>query len=149
MGTVQASRLVSAPVEAVWNCLNDIAHTPDWVTGLAAAEVVTPDPFGLGSAYVDHNRLGPFPQATRWHVTVFEPMSRQVHVSDSAVLPSTMTLSLSPAPEGTLLTMGVEYRFLPWLGGFSRLLESVLMNRLLAQVLRENEASLEAYLSKH
>ncbi|HCR14197.1 MAG TPA: hypothetical protein DIU49_13470, partial [Desulfovibrio sp.] len=76
MGHVEVARTLNAPVQAVWDCLNDIEHTPEWVTGLEAAEIKTSGPYGAGSVYHDHNRLGPFPQETPWYVTVFEPMTR-------------------------------------------------------------------------
>jgi uncharacterized protein YndB with AHSA1/START domain len=62
MGYAEAESIINAPDEAVWACLNDIGHTPEWVCGLEGAEMVTDGPYGLGSAYTDHNRLGPFPQ---------------------------------------------------------------------------------------
>ena len=148
MGTVEAAATVHAPIEAVWGCLNDIAHTPEWVVGLEAAEVKTPGPYGLGAIYHDHNRLGPMLQVTPWRITAFEPETLQVHESESATLPSKMTLNLSPAPEGTRLQMIVEYRFLPWLGPVSRLIEAVLMNRLLKGVLRRNLANLNEYVAR-
>ncbi len=146
MGHAEAARILNAPPQAVWDCLNDIEHTPEWVSGLAAAEVKTPGPYGAGSIYHDHNRLGPFPQETPWHVTAFEPVTRQVHESRSTVLPSTMTLTLDSMPGGTRVRFSVEYRFLPRLGPVSRLFERVVMDRLLGQVLRQNLARLDAYL---
>lgn len=147
MGYTEATTTIHAPVEIVWASLNDIARTPDWVTGLADARLETPEPVGVGSVYTDYNRLGPFLQVTRWRVTVFEPHKLQVHESESAVLPSRMTLELSPTTAGTALRMTVEYRLLPGLGAISRALESALMNHLLQRVLRQNQASLNAYLT--
>ena len=31
MGHAEAATIIHAPVETVWNCLNDIEHTPLWV----------------------------------------------------------------------------------------------------------------------
>ncbi|MBZ0300201.1 MAG: SRPBCC family protein [Anaerolineae bacterium] len=148
MGTVEAGTIIHAPVKVVWDCLNDIDHTPEWVVGLVAAEIVTSGTYGEGSVYHDHNRLGPFLQTTPWTVTAFESLAHQVHESDSAALPSKMTLNVSPDPEGTYLEMIVEYRLLPRLGVVSRLLEQVLMNRMLKQVLKQNQANLNAYLTQ-
>ncbi len=148
MGRIDVAMTVQAPLEAVWNCLNDIDHTPEWVVGLEAAVVTTPGPYGVGTVYHDYNRLGPFLQVTPWRITAFDPMTHQVHESDSTTLPSRMILNLSPTPEGTRLQMIVEYRLLPRLGPVSRLLENLLFNRLLAGVLRQNQANLNAYLSR-
>lgn len=148
MGRIDVATTVQAPLEAVWNCLNDIDHTPEWVVGLEAAAVTTPGPYGAGTVYHDYNRLGPFLQVTPWRITAFDPMTYQVHESESTMLPSRMILNLSPTPEGTRLQMIVEYRLLPRLGPVSRLLENLLFNRLLAGVLRQNQANLNAYLSR-
>lgn len=146
MGYVESAALIHASVETVWQTLNDIDHTPDWVTGLEKAEIITTGAYGAGTIYQDYNRLGPMLQVTPWHITVFEPMTRQIHVSESANLPSTITLTLTPTPEGTQLVMQVEYRFLPRLGIVSRWLEKLLMNRVLKQVIQQNQASLNRYL---
>jgi uncharacterized protein YndB with AHSA1/START domain len=147
MGYAEASTELNAPVEAVWDALNDIDHTPDWVVGLEAAEIVTSGPYGLRTVYHDHNRLGPFLQVTPWRITVFEPMTRQVHESGSRTLPSKMTLTLTPTAGGTRLQMTVEYHFLPRLEPVGRLLEKLLMNRMLAQVIAQNQAHLNTYLA--
>ncbi|MBE0690634.1 MAG: SRPBCC family protein [Anaerolineae bacterium] len=142
-----AERIIEAPLEAVWQCLNDIDRTSEWVVGLEAAEVITNGPFGVGTIYVDHNRLGPFPQVTPWHITAFEPMTRQVHVSESAALPSTITFIVAPTAIGTYVQMAVEYQLLPRLGVIGRALEGLLMNRLLQQVITQNLARLNDQLA--
>lgn len=148
MGQVTAKMIVSAPVEAVWNCLNDIDNTPRWVVGLERAEWVTKPPVAVGSIYIDYNRLGPFPQVTPWHVRAFQPMSHMIHESESALLPSRMTINIKSVLFGTEVEMIVEYRFLPKLGIISRVFESWVMNRALPQVLKQNLLQMEAYLQQ-
>jgi uncharacterized protein YndB with AHSA1/START domain len=148
MAWTQATTIIHAPVETVWNVLNDIAHTPEWVVGLEKSEVVTDGDYGKGTIYNDYNRLGPFLQTTRWLVWVYEPMSRQAHVSSSAVLPTTMEITLTPVPEGTRLHMGVRYRLLPQLGFLSRIFEAAVMNRLLSQVLGQNQANVDVFMAR-
>lgn len=147
MGYAEATTVIHAPIEAVWYSLNDIDHTPKWVVGLENAEIVSSGAYGLGSVYKDYNRLGPFPQVTEWRVTAFEPLTNQVHISTSKVLPTTMRLSLAPASEGTRLRMIVEYRFLPRLGILSQIFERAVMNRLLSSVVKQNQRNLDAYLT--
>jgi uncharacterized protein YndB with AHSA1/START domain len=148
MGYATASSIVNVPVEAVWAALNDIDHTPEWVIGLENAEVKTSQPYGAGTVYHDYNRLGPWLQVTEWQITEFEPMSHQVHVSKSAVLPSKMKLNLSPNGEATNLTMTVEYSLLPTWGAISRVLERLFMNRMLTGVLKQNVSQLSIYLNQ-
>lgn len=147
MGYVEAALTIHVPVDVVWNCLNDIDRTPEWVTGLEYAEVTTGGRYGLGSVYADTNRFGLFLQVTPWRITVFEPLTRQVHVSTSAILPSRMILNLLPIRGGTYLQMIVEYSFLPRLGPAGRMLEDLFMNRLLKQVLTQDQANLNEYLT--
>jgi hypothetical protein len=148
VGHVRQTRIIDAPPQAVWNALNDISRTPQWVVGLVGAELVTPGPVGLHSVYIDYNRLGPFPQKTTWHITEFEPLVCQVHESTSRILPTTMTLGIAAVPGGTRLEMVVDYAFLPQLGKVGRWLERVLMNRMLGQVIAQNQAQLAAHLSR-
>jgi hypothetical protein len=100
----------------------------------------------VGTIYIDTNRLGPFPQKTPWRITTFEPVTKQIQESESNVIPSTMILNLASAPDGTRVHMIVEYRFLPKLGPISRLLEGLLMNRILSGVLKQNLNNLNDYL---
>lgn len=146
MGYAEASQIIHAPVEKVWNTLNDIDNTYKWVVGLEKAEVKTGGDFGQDTIYTDYNRLGPIPQVTDWRITEFEPVSRQVHMSDSEGLPSTMTLSLSPIAEGTLLKMTVDYQFMPHWGVISRVFEGLIMNHMLKSVLKQNMSHLDSYL---
>ncbi|MBZ0293024.1 MAG: SRPBCC family protein [Anaerolineae bacterium] len=148
MGHVEKSSIIHAPVAVVWDTLNDIAHTPEWVVGLENSEITTEGPYGLGTIYIDYNRLGPFLQETPWHVTAFEPMTFQVHESKSATLPTSLTLSLMPVAEATRLTMTFDYHLLPVLGPVGRLLERLLMNRLIGQVVTQNMAQLDSYLQR-
>lgn len=147
MGHTEASSIIHAPVEVVWQTLNDIDHTPDWVSGLADAKIVSTGIYGQGSIYNDYNRLGPIPQVTEWHVTAFEPISYQVHESKSASLPSKMTLTLTPSGNGTLLKMVVDFQFMPQWGLIGRTLERLLMQRALKGVLIQNMAELDRYLN--
>jgi len=146
MGHAEASKSINASVYAVWNTLNDIDNTPKWVDGLERAEVKTEGTYGAGTIYNDYNRLGRFLQVTAWHITEFEPVSRQVHLSDSAVLPSRMTLSLTQEAKNTCLKMTVEYRFMPRWGIISRVFERLVMNHLLKSVLGQNLNHLDRYL---
>jgi hypothetical protein len=149
MGRAEANIIVGASAEAVWNLLNDIDHTPEWVVGLVDAEMQTQGKYGVGSVYVDHNRIGPIPQVTPWTVTEFDPMSRQVHESDSNVLPSTMIINLGRVSKGTHIQMIVKYRFMPFLGPISAFIEKYLMDKMLKQVLKQNLANLNTYLLYH
>ena len=59
-----------------------------------------------------------------------------------------MTLLVSPDTNGTRLQMTVAYRFMPRLGVVSRVLERLVMNRVLSGIVRQNQQNLNAYLSE-
>ena len=146
MGYAEAVATIHAQVEMVWDTLNDIDNTHRWVMGLERAEITTTGACGVGTVYHDYNRLGPALQVTAWNVAVFEPMTRQVHVSDSTTLPSKMVIVMAARAEGTRVRMSVEYRFMPQWGRFSRVFETLVMNHVLSSVLRQNLGRLNAYL---
>ena len=148
MPRVRHAGIIHAPLHEVWAALNDIAHTPEWVVGLERAELISPDEFGRGSVYIDYNRLGPFPQKTTWCITEFEPTVCQVHVSSSAIIPTTMTLGLTLAPGGTRLEFTVDYQFLPRFGALGRFLERTVMNRMIGSVITQNLANLDKRLAQ-
>ncbi len=146
MGYAEAQLMIHAPINEVWDTLNDINHTAKWVTGLERTEIVAKGLLGKGSIYNDYNRLGWMLQVTTWHVTEFEPMSRQVHISASAGLPSTMTLTLVATPDGTYVQFKVDFRFMPRWGFASRLFERVVINKVLSGLLLQNLQQLDRYL---
>ncbi len=148
MPRVSHASVIDAPMPDIWAALNDISHTPDWVVGLERAELTTPEAYGVGSVYIDYNRLGPFLQKTPWCVTEFEPYIHQVHVSASSVIPTTMTLNLSQTPGGTRIEMIVDFEFLPRLGALGRLLGRTLMRRMIASVIAQNQANLGKHLGQ-
>lgn len=145
MSCVEANIIVGASIETVWNCLNDITHTSNWVNGLVNAEIITRGRYGKGSVHVQHSRTGLLPTST-WTVTAFEPRSRQVHVLQSAVLPAALTIAVNPVAQGTQIRINLDYRFLPMLGSVSRGLERLIMDKRMKQVLKQNLASFNTYL---
>jgi len=149
MGYAEATQIINAPVEAVWNALNDIDNTPKWVVGLQDAKVISEGTYGLGTLYNDYNNLGPVLQVTTWKIVEFEPMSRQIHMSDSANLPSTMTLGMASVAEGTRLTMTVDFHFMPRWGVVGRILEALVMRHMIKGVLRQNMSHLNTYLQQY
>jgi hypothetical protein len=148
MPKVRHAHIIEAPLPVVWAALNDIDHTPEWVVGLERAEVVSPEPFGRGSIYIDYNRLGPFPQKTVWGITEFEPYVCQVHVSTSKIIPSTLTMGLSLAPKGVHVEMTIDFQFLPRFGALGRFLGRTLMTRMIGQVIAQNLENLNQRLKQ-
>jgi uncharacterized protein YndB with AHSA1/START domain len=51
MSTVAVTRLVEAPVAAVWRVFTDLGRRREWLTAVTGVEVSTPGPFGAGTVW--------------------------------------------------------------------------------------------------
>ena len=57
MSTVAVTRLIEAPVAAVWNVCTDLARRHEWLTAVTRIEVRTPGPFGAGTVWRETRRM--------------------------------------------------------------------------------------------
>jgi hypothetical protein len=53
MSTVAVTRLIEAPVAAVWNVFTDLSRRREWLTAVTNIEVRTTGPFGAGTVWVE------------------------------------------------------------------------------------------------
>jgi len=51
MSTVAVTRLVEAPVVAVWRVFTDLPRRTEWLSTVTRVEMRTPDPFGTGTVW--------------------------------------------------------------------------------------------------
>ena len=51
MSTVAVTRLIEAPVVAVWRVFTDLAGRGRWLSAVTRVEVLTPGPFGAGTRW--------------------------------------------------------------------------------------------------
>jgi hypothetical protein len=51
MSTVAVTRLIEAPVAAVWYVFTDLARRSRWLSSVTKVELRTPGPFGAGTAW--------------------------------------------------------------------------------------------------
>jgi hypothetical protein len=51
MSTVAVTRLVEAPVHAVWSVFTDLPRRCEWLSTVTEVELLTPGPFGAGTVW--------------------------------------------------------------------------------------------------
>ena len=57
MSTVAVTRLIEAPVAAVWNVFTDLGRRHEWLTAVTGVEVLSPGPFGAGTLWRETRRM--------------------------------------------------------------------------------------------
>ena len=57
MSTVAVTRLIEAPVAAVWHVFTDLAARGRWLSSVTTVEVLTPGPFGAGTMWRETRRM--------------------------------------------------------------------------------------------
>ncbi len=57
MSTVAVTRLIEAPVAAVWQVFTDLARRREWLTAVTDVEVRTPGPFGAGTVWRETRQM--------------------------------------------------------------------------------------------
>lgn len=57
MSMVAVTRLIEAPVAAVWNVFTDLPRRHEWLTAVTRIEVSTPGPFGAGTVWRETRRM--------------------------------------------------------------------------------------------
>jgi uncharacterized protein YndB with AHSA1/START domain len=109
MASASSTRLVAAPVEAVWRVLADFGAISRWGTGVDQSSMLSEGPVGLGSTrrvQVGRNTL-------RETITTWEPQSRLGYTLvglPPVVRAATNTWSLVPEGAGTAVTLTSEAR---------------------------------------
>jgi len=118
MPSSQAQRTLAAPVQAVWNVIEDPHHIPRWWPGVARVEGVEDDRF----TEVFMTKRGK-PVRADFRVIVSEPPWRRAWSQELAGTPFERVLNelvteilLEAVPEGTLVTIAQNQK----LRGYSR-----------------------------
>jgi Polyketide cyclase / dehydrase and lipid transport len=146
------SRVVVAatlPVEQerLWALLCDTRRYPEWVE-MTTAVVRTDGPTRPGSTYEERNRLvGPFTVRSRWTVTEFDPPRRQQHIGTgvAGLRDLRVAFQLEPAGTETRLTLAID--FVPPLGRLGRMLDRLVLARLILASQRRSLGRLTAIVT--
>ena len=110
MRRVDASQLLPAEPQRVFDFVADLANLPRWQTGIVSAELTSPPPVGVGStAHVVRELMGQR-LAVDLTVTAYEPGRRLALSSAVSGIGIDAVLELEPASGETLARFGMEIR---------------------------------------
>jgi uncharacterized protein YndB with AHSA1/START domain len=110
MRRVQASAVIAAPPEAVFDFLADPANLPRWQTGIVSAERTSPDPVGVGSTARVVRELAGQRMAVDLQITGYEAGRRLVLESAVSGIGVEATLELAPRADATDLRFEMMVR---------------------------------------
>ncbi len=80
--TGEASVLVPAPTERVWELLADLPRMGDWSPECVGCVWDDPAaPLAVGRTFVGHNRMGPLRWSTHGEIEVFDPPRELVYLT--------------------------------------------------------------------
>ena len=110
MRRVDASQLLPAAPQRVFDFVSDLANLPSWQSGIVSAELTSSPPVGIGStAHVVRELMGQ-QIAVDVTITAYEPGRRLGLSSAASGIGIEATLELEPASAGTLARFSMEVR---------------------------------------
>jgi carbon monoxide dehydrogenase subunit G len=132
MPTVSHAVTVDATPETVWAFVSDMERIPSWVSFTDEMRRYDEGPVREGFAYVEYGGVGPMRGESEWEVVECDPPHGQVHVGDLGVTEPRLTIDIETAGDGlTRWTQTVEFEALPQFRPLGRLLEVLVLRRLL------------------
>ena len=101
MSTVAVTRLVEAPVVAVWRVFTDLPGRCAWLSTVKAVEMLTPGPFGAGTVWRETRTMADGGEITEeFRVDECVPPERFVVISPGIGADYRMTYTFVPVIEG-------------------------------------------------
>lgn len=101
MSTVVVTRVIDAPVAAVWRVLTDLAGRREWLTAVTRIEVRSQGPFGAGTQWHETRRMADGGEVTEeFRVLECDEPARFVLTSPGIGADYTMTYSFEPVGSG-------------------------------------------------
>ena len=139
MGHYEASVEITAPLEEVWEFVNDIKRRPDWVAITDRVLSGADEAEQLGSVYRDYGGPTRFARSeSEWRVTEFDPPNRKVKEGHGLGVNRIITTTLTPSGEGTRLHDVVDVKWKWYWLPISWPLELLILNRWFQRLLRKS-----------
>lgn len=128
--TVRSNIDIDAPVDVVWDVLNDPATYVEGIDWVYDARKEDDGPMRAGSVYVERAKPGPKEGTYRWEVTAYEPPRRAVHVHRSGELDAELEVLFEALGDlRTRYTQVMRFRALPAFRPLGAILERTVMRR--------------------
>ena len=139
MGRYEASVEIAAPLETVWEFLNDIKRRPDWVAITDRVLSGTGESEQLGSVYRDYGGPARFAKSeSEWRVTEFDSPNRKVKEGHGLGVNRIIASTLTPSGEGTRLHDVIDVIWKWYWQPISWPLELLILNRRFQRLLHQS-----------
>jgi hypothetical protein len=111
---VRGSVEIDAPVDVVWDVVNDPATYVEGIDWVYEAWFETEGSARQGSVYVERAKPGPREGLYRWVLTTFEPPRRAIHAHRGSEMDVDLEVLVEPLGSGrTRYTQEMRFRALP------------------------------------
>jgi carbon monoxide dehydrogenase subunit G len=128
--TVRGSIVIDAPIEYVWDVVNDPATFVEGIDWVFEARSEGDAPLGVGSVYVERAKPGLREGTYRWEITAMDPPHRAVHSHSSGEIEIDLEVTCEALDaNSTRYTQVMEYRALPAFRPLGYILERTVMKR--------------------
>lgn len=128
--TVRGSTVINAPIDVVWEVINDPANYVEAIDWVYEARIEDGGPLRQGSVYVERAKPGPRVGTYRWEVTEHEPPRRAVHVHRGGEIDAELEVLCEELdPTTTRYTQVMEFRALPAFRPLGFILERTVMKK--------------------
>jgi len=126
MARVEASVVISRPVEEVFEFVTNPENDPQWQSPILESERTSVGPMGVGTT--DQGVAKLLGQRTEWtaEVTEYEPNRKVKYEVTGGPLSAEQTVTFEPVEGGTKFTLVLEGE----MGGFIRLAEPIVTRML-------------------
>ncbi|MEM9347409.1 MAG: SRPBCC family protein [Planctomycetota bacterium] len=111
---LEVKRQISAPIERVYDVFTDLPHAAERVSGIESVEVLTDQPFGVGTRWEETRiMMGKRATETMW-ITAVEPNRSYTTEAESGGAHYKSTFTFEPNDAGTRVVMSFEGRPMTW-----------------------------------
>ncbi len=110
MPTITTHAMIDAPLDAVWDLMNQPSRFPDFAVPTDRMLDVGDGVVKQGYTYKEYGGIPPFKSDSTWVVTEFEPKTRQVHEGDDGKMRIRLDVRIVPAGEGSRLDMTIDLK---------------------------------------
>ena len=111
MPNFDLSVIINRPLDDVWAVISDPTQMPKWRKVLKKVEMLTDEPYGLGSRGRDTERMMGRDQVTTWEVTEYEEKKRISLRAIEGPFPFEGSMTVAEAEGGTSFSFNAKFGF--------------------------------------